>query len=273
MPNQLSLLPPLWRRGFLLLALGLLVGGVGLHASELAADWMLWAHKSPAIPEIIWSSLTILGSGWAVLILVSAMDRSNGAFVGAAMLAVALGGTVLNYFKEAWPQPRPSLALEPELLVLIGEWSSGTGSMPSGHAAGAAVLFTLLAIMLASQSRLTVGRFVAAGVFVAFVAWSRVAVGAHWPADILVGAGFGVCVALLSTIGLVQMMRMWGDRWRPSHRQRMAVVAITEVLLSLVCLAASTGQPSAWYLQVVLAGVALCSSWCRLRDTLLQRPS
>ncbi|WOC26682.1 phosphatase PAP2 family protein [Pseudoalteromonas sp. N1230-9] len=66
-------------------------------------------------------------------------------------------------------------------------------SLPSGHSAGAFVVATILAIYFPELS------------FVCFmwasgVAISRVVIGVHYPADVLIGAAMGSCCAMLAVM-------------------------------------------------------------------------
>lgn len=271
LPCGLSAIPRSWWLGFFALALDLVAAGIGLRTDQVGVPILLWAHRSPAVPEIVWASLTLLGSAWAVVIPIAALDRSHGAYAALAVVSVALGGIVVNFFKATWQQPRPSLVLEPGQLVLIGEWTANSASMPSGHAAGAGVLFMLVIIVLRAQNRLTVGRCVAMGLFTAAIMWSRVAVGAHWPADILVGAGFGVITAIVCALGSGEAVRSFGRRWMPSSACCRLAVGTAEMFLAFICLTAETGQPSAFYLQILLACVAIGSSGLRFRSIVLPK--
>ncbi|MGB0733588.1 MAG: SDR family NAD(P)-dependent oxidoreductase, partial [Pontibacterium sp.] len=86
--------------------------------------------------------------------------------------------------------PRPAAFLDPETIKIIGPRLSSHNSMPSGHTLSAFVVAGLmLRVCVNLKQRILV--LVAAG----FVAWSRVAVGAHWPVDTLMGATGGLVCA------------------------------------------------------------------------------
>ncbi|MCP4678841.1 MAG: phosphatase PAP2 family protein [Deltaproteobacteria bacterium] len=110
----------------------------------------------------------------------------------AMVLAVAMGGLVVNLMKIAVNRPRP-----PEHFAQLGVDIHIPGSeprdrsFPSGHtqtAFGAATYLSCLFPMGAPA-------FIS---LAALVGLSRIAIGVHFPADVLVGAFFG---ALFSIIG------------------------------------------------------------------------
>ncbi|WP_079416072.1 phosphatase PAP2 family protein [Thiomonas intermedia] len=87
--------------------------------------------------------------------------------------------------------PRPLSVFGPQWVHVLGE-PKFTHSFPSGHAGFASVLATTLAL----SSPRPLG-MVFAG-FAIWVAWSRIAVGAHFPADVVGGLVLGALCALLA---------------------------------------------------------------------------
>lgn len=94
--------------------------------------------------------------------------------------------------------PRPLAVFGTQMVHVLGE-PKFTHSFPSGHAAFASVLATTLAL---SSSRRW-GMVLA--LFAIWVAWSRIAVGAHFPADV-VG---GLLVGFLCTLAAYGLSGFW----------------------------------------------------------------
>jgi membrane-associated phospholipid phosphatase len=108
-----------------------------------------------------------------------------------AWAAIPLAAFVTGWLKDWVKRPRPSL------LDLSGGFpaSEMARSFPSGHAALSFALATVLSI------RWPRGRVIWFAL-AALVALSRVALGVHWPSDVLVGAGIGW--GLASVLGGVE---------------------------------------------------------------------
>lgn len=119
----------------------------------------------------------VLAAAIAAGLLLAARPRS------ALFLAVAVaGGAAFNELvKQAAGRARP------DLLPSI-EQVHGT-SFPSGHAAGSAVLFGALVLLVPQQHRVPVILVAAAVAFL--VGMSRVVLGVHWPSDVVAGWAAG----------------------------------------------------------------------------------
>lgn len=246
-----------WALAAVLLITGLWMAG-GTHQPE----WMVRVHQHPVMPDAFWASLTLLGFGWAVVIVVAALDRHSGAFTAAAVLSLTMGGGLIQLVKNLWPLPRPALILGEDHLTVIGVTVQHSGSMPSGHAAAAAALATLVVLVLHSGHRLTLPRLMATATLGALAAWSRVAVGAHWPADVLVGAAAGVPVTLACTSLATHWLRAPTTAY--GQRQRFWWLCAIELGAAAVCFGTDTGQPSAWWVQGLLGSLGLASCLHRL---------
>jgi undecaprenyl-diphosphatase len=111
----------------------------------------------------------------------------------ASVSALAAAGVALvanQAISHLWERPRPFVA-HPALTHLLTTRMADP-SFPSDHAAAAfAIAFSVLAF-----SRAVGGPFLVAAVLVAL---SRVALGVHYPGDVLAGALVGVGAALLVT--------------------------------------------------------------------------
>lgn len=135
----------------------------------------------------------------AALIVFWCVDKRKGYYV----MAVGFAGTMANQFlKLLCRVPRP-WALDPDFTILEQAREAADGySFPSGHSQSA--LGTFGAIAATSKNKWVKGVCIALCVLVPL---SRMYLGVHTPADVLVGAGMA--------LALVWLLRRWimeGDR-------------------------------------------------------------
>jgi membrane-associated phospholipid phosphatase len=179
-----------WAFAVLCMALGLSV-----HASAMDRMWMTWAHRQDWLPDQLWLFLTQWGDSAQALVLVLAVFMHLPKNLAIALKTWLMGVIAAPLLKMIANGARPLSVIDPLLLVVIGKPPSLGQAMPSGHAMAAGAVATLLLLSLDNHrvlSRLCI--------FLAFalVALSRVAVGAHWPSDVLVGAGLGCFLVLVA---------------------------------------------------------------------------
>ncbi len=93
---------------------------------------------------------------------------------------IASGRLVVEGIKLLVQRPRPSLA---DRLEDVSSWS-----FPSSHSAGTMMTVAALALLAGGRGRTWLAAILVAGA----VGWSRVALGVHWPSDVLAGWGFGL---------------------------------------------------------------------------------
>ncbi len=176
------------------LALLLLGVGVALHGS--AGDRWLFAAVNawgpPAAP--FWSALSVAGLGSAALLLAAAAGPRHASLLASLLVAVICGGLFVQLLKAGFAYGRPLALLGPDAVQLTGV-GLYTRSMPSGHSA---LAFTAAALLIAGPLRGAALHWrVLALATAAAVALSRIAVGAHWPSDVLAGAAVGWATGLL----------------------------------------------------------------------------
>lgn len=166
-----------------------------LSINRAVPDGLLW------LPE----ALTWLGSYWGapavavMLLLWSRLLSGDDAMrvrvtLSRLLLGVATALSVGAIAKAAFAFPRPSTALGESVFRVVGTPDSRY-TLPSGHATYAAVLAAAVWPLLGWPAR---GALL---VFVLGVGWSRVALGAHFPADVLAGFALGwLCVVVAGPV-------------------------------------------------------------------------
>ncbi len=156
--------------------------------TDLNLQLFHWINLSPQTPgALLWLARvasTVLPSALVVgvLSLLLVPDRAWRRVLVLTLLAMLLAALVSRGLSSAWPAPRPFA------LGLGHQWLAhkATPSFPSSHASVAfAFGFALLRLI---PHR--VGRWVPLGLAL-LVGWSRLALGLHFPLDVLAGVVVG----------------------------------------------------------------------------------
>lgn len=187
-------------------AIALLVLAFWLQTLPPQRDlFLILNHWAAHYPAGLWSFLTLLGEADILFVLLSPLLLWRPQAMMAVLAAVPVGGLFSVVFKRLYEAPRPAAVLDVAQFQVIGPLLHNV-SFPSGHtvsafACAAAVLATLITqTSSASKNRLAnagsfnviaVMGFVAVFSLAMAIGFSRVAVGAHWPVDVLAGASGG----------------------------------------------------------------------------------
>jgi undecaprenyl-diphosphatase len=185
----------------LLLGLGLLVTHVlahsALHRDEIAFEQDVVTHRTP-----FWNSVTSVGTllgGTEIVLAMTAVGcvllflRGHGPRLP-AFLAIAVAGETTLFVLASLVIDR----LRPAIPHLDG--APPTSSFPSGHTAATVALWCGLTLGLARTRPghpLQVLSWVLAVLFPAFVLFSRLYRGMHWPTDVAASVVFTLTWLLL----------------------------------------------------------------------------
>lgn len=255
--------PPNARVWFALASL-FITAGVFTQQADWHPNLMLALNQSASqLPDTLWSCITVSGLGWAVLILVSVAHRGDwGARI--VLTAFIFGGILTHTIKPLLSFPRPGEVLSLDLLHFIGNPVINHHSMPSGHALAALSMGTLWVCLIRAKQ---LPRWLEwlSWATVLMIAASRVAVGAHWPADVLVGSGLGMMVGWIAW----QFPFAW-PRHNPCSFPWLPV--LIEGLGAWAALTFDEGMPLALIWQGALGGVAVLSIVWRVQ-TWRERPA
>lgn len=160
-------------------------------------------HLARVWPDLVWAAITICGTGVVAFALLSPTLSWQPRWFAAALPAAAFAGLYTNLLKRLFGLPRPASVLDPMHLHTIGD-ALHANTFPSGHAVTA---FTLAALLvLASRRPIATATWLVP--LAALVAFSRIAVGAHWPADLAAGAAGGWISGALGVV-VAARWRVW----------------------------------------------------------------
>lgn len=159
------------------------------HALNLGPASPVWLMGLARFSSTVLPAVALLGA----LVLLPWRGAAGRRALAAALLAVLLAWLVARGLSAAWPTPRPfALGLGHQGLA-----HKATASFPSSHAS---VAFSFGLALWARWPCPWGGGLPL--LLAALVAWSRVALGLHFPVDVLAGALVGGLSAWLALRGL-----------------------------------------------------------------------
>lgn len=173
-------------------ALFALTAPLWLHTFE-PAQFLALNALFATTPAAVWAGLSLLGNAWGVLgvtapLLVLA-PRLMWAWLCAAPFAIGFA----RFGKWLIVSPRPAALVDNSQMRVVGELLHNV-SMPSGHTLTAFAVASAIYFALPAQRR---WRHVWLFALALGVGLSRIAVGAHWPGDVAVGACLGLLAGML----------------------------------------------------------------------------
>lgn len=192
-----------------LCALSLLISATIILMLDVNELWFIQSNQAVQIlPAWFWANATLIADTlFAVaMILIAASYRP--ALFSQGLVLLILGAVFVHTLKPFFGLSRPAGTLDHELFYIIGP-TLKYQSFPSGHAFTAMATVGLL--MLHSRTLWLTLALLAIGLIAAF---SRVAVGAHWPLDVLVGGGFGLLIALLAAVLYQHIPALHNRYWK-----------------------------------------------------------
>ncbi|GEM_PF-1171397 len=150
--------------------------------------WAAELHIDP-----FWSCLTMLGDTNVILLIMTPLVLWRPSCFAAVLASAPSAGIIGSaLLKKLFHSPRPGSLLDSNQFHIIGRLLSEQ-SFPSGHSI---TVFAIIAAILASSvpQRNTLGYRSLAILLLccaSLAAFSRIAVGAHWPIDTIAGASIG----------------------------------------------------------------------------------
>jgi undecaprenyl-diphosphatase len=178
----------------LVVGLGLIIqsGASAAIDTSLFSTFALRAGEGNDGLIAFWQGISWSGGGAQRYVIVAALALLLGYWhhwrSGVALVVMAIASnSVSGYLKDVFARPRPNIVPHLDHVNSL--------SYPSGHATSAALVYLLFALLVPTERRglwLTVG-----GVAAALTGFSRVALGVHWPTDVIGGWMLGGAFALL----------------------------------------------------------------------------
>ena len=173
---------------------------------------------------LLWSCITTFGDLLVLFALMLPLVGRHPQLLWQLILCALIATLLSQGLKEALNMPRPPTVLDTDQMILIGE-SHGWYSFPSGHTTAAFTLAGLITMQSWTRSGIKVALIIGA----LLVGLSRIAVGVHWPQDVLAGMATGWISAALGIF--LADKTSWGTRLSVQRPFALILLAIVLTLL------------------------------------------
>jgi membrane-associated phospholipid phosphatase len=140
--------------------------------------------------SFIWSNLTFLGDTLPVCAIMILFLRKMPDLVWSGIISTIIATLIVNVLKHYLDVPRPLSVIDKDLINIIGP-ALYAHSFPSGHTV---TIFTFAGLLIYRYR--SVFFRIAIIILAILVGISRIAVGAHWPTDVISGAAIGILCSM-----------------------------------------------------------------------------
>ena len=153
-------------------------------------------HAAQLMPITWWGYITYLGDGMAAGCILAVVFRKDPRIALIGIIAVLGSGIIVQVLKSYFAIPRPAGILSLDEFYQFGAILKSRG-FPSGHSSTA---FSLVGTFFYAHNKNKKSwLFFSTALLIAF---SRIAIGVHWPADVIAGSIIGLAVIYLISIKL-----------------------------------------------------------------------
>jgi membrane-associated phospholipid phosphatase len=223
-----------------------------LHTFE-PATFIAINHLCAPIAAPVWTGLSLLGNGWGILGVTAPLLVYSPRLLWAWLCAAPFAILFARLGKGLIESPRPAAVVDNAQMRVVGELLHNV-SMPSGHTLTAFAVASGIYFALPLKGR---ARYLWLFLLAAGTGLSRIAVGAHWPGDVLVGMSLGLLAGML---GSRLLARMGTQHLRPrSWSLRLIALLMVVTVYTLVTEVQDfeENRPMQWVLALVVAASLL----------------
>lgn len=196
--------------------------------------------------DFLWANATILGDSLVCFTLLLLFLKNRYDIIWALVVAALITSLWTHALKNFFDVLRPLGELGPEGVHVIGKELTRL-AFPSGHTAAAFTLFGVIALLGQRSWIVLITLAVLAGI-------ARMAVGAHWPLDVTVGAAGG----WLSAVAGIWLSRQW--QWGMTLIARRIIAVLLTLLALQLIFSHDSGYPQARAFEIIIALVSLATA-------------
>ena len=239
----------LWCMPFVLLGV---TAPLWLHVGEPELFIAVNRLCAPVVAQV-WTGLSLLGNGWGVLGVTAPLLLHSPRLMWAWLCAAPFAIVFARAGKALLESPRPAAVVDHSQMRVVGELLHNV-SMPSGHTTTAFAVVSAIYFSLSMQQRKNHWWLL---VLACGAGLSRIAVGAHWPGDVAVGASLGLLCGLLGNVLLARMPQHYFQPQASALRIVAVLVAVAVFQLVTEELDFAENLPLQWCIAVVATGYLL----------------
>lgn len=223
------------------------------HYWQCQLKLFVWSNTwlQEMLPTRLWANLTKAGDALVLLPILALVSIRHRQAWSALLFTTPIAGLSSILLKNWAAIPRPGGIIEQEGWEAIGPLLTGFNSLPSGHALCAFAAFSAFLLARYPQGKWPI---VALGLTTAsIIALSRVAVGAHWPLDIVFGAAIGSAAGLCGAL-----IALHTNQVPVGAKARVASVAILTIFALALVREISMSQNTEAVVYLALSACLLC---------------
>jgi membrane-associated phospholipid phosphatase len=193
-------------------------------------------HNLQFLPQTTWNNLTYLGDALILFPLLSFLVVKNPQALAAMFGSIPLATILSHVGKSVFSIPRPAAVIDHNQFTIIGNALTSNTSLPSGHTITIFTAVTAVLCVLLINKKMRRPYLYASIILglALLIALSRVAVGAHWPTDLLLGAILGFYGGLSGAFLTYQYKAWWAWLAQPSLTVSATLLIFPAVLIAFL---------------------------------------
>lgn len=201
-----------------------------------------------SLSSSLWANLTMLGDGSILLPIFALLIIWRRRYFIAVIASVPLAAVFSVVGKKVAGIPRPAAVLDNGVFNIIGETLTSHNSFPSGHTITVfAALVAVAASAYSNPNHIKDSKAIWLILVVAIVlGLSRVAVGAHWPLDVVAGASLGWIAGLVGAAISRRSSAQWFYSLRGTQIMGLILIALSYGLAQRALASSNMDLPIVW---------------------------
>ena len=209
----------------------LMVVAVQMAVPQFVIFFQTLNHLFSFVEAQVWINITMLGDTLVLLCLMSPLLAYRPQWVYGLIAAIPLGGLLSSVLKKMFNAPRPGDLLASSDYHALSDVLTGH-SFPSGHSITAFAMASVVLACLRNEEKNAAHIWIKAMVLsvALLIGCSRVALGVHWPIDVLAGA----CVGWIAGLSGYMLTHSFPQFWQRTKVKWTVIFSLLSVALFLL---------------------------------------